>query len=234
MDARGATGLPPDYSLHEGVYRSLRERNKAGWNDDHEYARMYELVRHLLPAASAGPTPRVLELGSGAGNFSMLLADKGYEVAGAEISPTAVAWANDRVRGSRAESAFRVDNVLDLSTFGDGEFDAVIDGHCLHCIIGADRARCLAAAWRVLKPGGMLVVLTMCGEVLDERVGHLFDPSNRCVVVDGRPMRYIGIAEDISLEVARAGFEVRVARVEPRRADDEQDDLVIQGFKPKA
>jgi SAM-dependent methyltransferase len=195
MDAGGANGLPPDYSLHEGVYRSLRERNKAGWNDDDEYARMYELARHLLPAPDAGPAPRVLELGSGAGNFSMLLADKGYEVDGAEISPTAVAWANDRARGARAEGAFRIDNVLELSTFGDEGFDAVIDGHCLHCIIGEDRARCLAAAWRVLKPGGVLVVLTMCGAVLDERTGSLFDPITGCVVVDGRPMRYIGSAD---------------------------------------
>jgi SAM-dependent methyltransferase len=224
--------LPVDYSRHEDAYRELRARGAAGWSNDDEYAAMLDLVAPALPPAVAGASPRVLELGCGAGNLSLVLAGRGYVVTGVDISGTAVAWAAERARASNAAAAFRVDDVVALASCGSAAFDAVVDGHCLHCIVGDDRARCFAAVRRVLKPGGVFVVLTMCGEVRDERLLRRFDPLARVVVLDGRPVRYIGSADAIVAEVAAAGFDIGTVRVVARRIAAEQDDLFIRATKP--
>jgi hypothetical protein len=108
----------------------------------------------------------------------------------------------------------------------------VVDGHCLHCIIGADRARCLAAVRRVLQPGGRWVVLTMCGEVRDPALLRHFDAATSTLSRDRVPVRHVGSAHSIVDEVKRAGFIVQRAQVEPRRSDAEQDDLLILAVAP--
>lgn len=123
--------------------------------------------------------------------------------------------------------------MVSLESCPDHSFDAVIDGHCLHCIIGQDRQRCLAAVARVLKPDGIFVVLTMCGDVLSERTRSFFDPRTRTIVVNGRPTRYIGTAQDILSEMEAAGFVIETARIAPRRERDEQDDLIVTARKPR-
>lgn len=100
---------------------------------------------------------RMLEIGCGAGNFSVMLAQHGYTVTGVDISPTAVDWAKERARSTNTVVVFRVDNVLTLSTCGDAMFDVVVDGHCLHCIIGDDRARCLESVAGYSSPGACLL-----------------------------------------------------------------------------
>lgn len=215
----------PDYSAHDRVYRALRSRGATGWSDEGEYLAMMEIVAPALPAIVSGARPSVLELGSGAGNFSVMLASRGLNATGVDISPIAVAWANDRAVGTDAK--FRVDNVVALESVSDATFDAVVDGHCLHCIVGDDRARCLEAVHRVLRPGGVFVMLTMCGAVLNERLSKVFDPLTGLIFTDGRPTRYIGSAEAITDEVARAGFVIDAVRVIARRSGDEQDDLVV-------
>jgi 2-polyprenyl-3-methyl-5-hydroxy-6-metoxy-1,4-benzoquinol methylase len=224
--------LPVDYGAHDQMYRKLRERGATGWSTDDECAVMAKLVTPLLPPATAENSPGVLELGGGAGNFSLLLAQRGYCVTGLDISATAIDWANDRAREAGVRVDFRVDNVVELLSCSDATFDAVVDGHCLHCIIGDDRARCLQAVRRVLKPGGVFVVLTMCGEVIDEGILRQFDPVTKVVVLNGKPTRYIGTADAILAEVADAGFDIDTVHVETRETVAEQDDLVIRATKP--
>lgn len=224
--------LPVDYSMHDRVYRDLFARGARGWSGDDEYAAMFKLAAPALPPIAAGRSPRVLELGSGAGNLSILLAKQGYTLTGVDVAPTAVAWARERALEANTLAAFQVDSVVTLSSCKDASFDAVIDAHCLHCIIGEDRARCLAAVRRVLTPGGVFVVLTMCGAISNERLQPLFDPLTNLIVVDGRPTRYVGQAHAIVAEVARAGFQINHVHVDARRSAADQDDLVIHARRP--
>jgi SAM-dependent methyltransferase len=127
---------------------------------------------------------------------------------------------------------FRVDNVLNLSTCHDATFDLVVDGHCLHCIIGEDRAICLASVYRVLKPGGSFVVLTMCGEVTNQKMLKSFDHDRKVTIHQGQPTRYIGAAAAILSEVIAAGFVAEGVRVVPRKDADDLDNLILRAKKP--
>jgi len=226
--------LPPDYFGHDGIYQKLRARGAAGWADegDDAYIEMHTFLAPVLPAPHADSVPRLLEIGCGAGNFSVLLADKGFSVTGVDISPTAVAWANDRAAALNLQADFRVDNVVHLASLNDDSFDVVVDGHCLHCIIGEDRARCLQSVLRVLKPGGVFLVLTMSGEVLGPKMLATFDPITKVTLYQGRPTRFVGSVDGIVAEVAQAGFVVEYVNVIARKDADDLDNLVICARKP--
>ncbi len=227
--------LPPDYAGHDIIYRRLRERDALGWDAEADsYTEMLISVASALPAIVDGKPQKILELGCGAGNLSVLLAQGGYVVSGVDIAPTAIDWATERARVNGVAAQFRVDNVLELATCADACMDAVVDGHCLHCVIGDDRARCLGAVLRVLKPGGVLVVLTMCGDVTNSRMLETFDAATRTTVHAGRPTRYIGDADSIVAEVAAAGFQICKAQVIGRKDSDDLDNLVVYAQKPEA
>jgi SAM-dependent methyltransferase len=221
-----------DYASHDLAYQKLRERGAIGWdNDSAIYAEMRATILPLLPSTASGSIQRVLEIGCGAGNASVMLAERGYEVTGIDIAPTAIDWATVRAKSAAANASFRVDNVLDLATCKDAEFDAVVDGHCLHCIIGQDRQQCLASVHRVLKLGGVFVVLTMCGDVTNPRMLESFDPFSSTTVHSGRPTRYIGHPDLIAAEVVAAGFSIDKMDVIERKNVDDLDTLVIRAIK---
>ena len=219
---------PVDYAGHTGQYKRLRQRGAIGWSTPDEYRPM---LGYVLPVMrSAVDAPRVLEIGSGAGNFSILLQQAGYDVCGLEISDVAVEWAKENALAAGVATRFFVGNVTqDLAQMGP--FDQAIDGHCLHCIIGDDRARCLNQVWQALTDDGTLVVLTMCGEVLGAGLLRQFDPKTKQLKANGRPIRYIGSAEDICAEIQCSGFEIEQVLFYPRANEDDQDDLVVVAKK---
>ena len=143
-----------DYADRDDVYRRLRQTGAAGWGGRDQYVAMLEHVGPWL--APDLEDAAVLELGSGAGDLSLLLAQRGARVHGVDISRTAVDWARQkaRQRGLSHRATFAVDGVCALATLGDGAFDLVVDGHRLHGIVGDDRARALRACHRVTKQGG--------------------------------------------------------------------------------
>ncbi len=223
-------GQLPRYGDHDSVYRRLRAGGASGWSSDDEYARMLRLIEPILLPADA--PCELLELGCGAGNLALLLARRGVRVTGVDICATAIGWATERAAAAGIDATFIVDNVIELAHLPTAAFDTVVDGHCLHCLTGADRARCLSAVRRVLRPGGRSVVLTMCGEVRDPDLLQQFDPATSTLYSDGVPIRHVGSAQSIVDEVARAGFLVLRMLVEPRRSDAEQDDLLILAVAP--
>jgi hypothetical protein len=66
--------LPVDYGAHDAAYRKLREGGAIGWSSDEDYVDMLALIAPALPPAGPDSSPRVLEIGCGAGNLSILLA----------------------------------------------------------------------------------------------------------------------------------------------------------------
>lgn len=109
--------------------------------------------RHLeatLASLDVRPGSRLLELGAGMGRFSLLLADRGFDVVACDLSPDLLAALRrfdvaGRVRAIEADAAL-VDRAV------DGSFDAVLGFFFLHHL--TDLEPVFAAAARVLRPGG--------------------------------------------------------------------------------
>jgi ubiquinone/menaquinone biosynthesis C-methylase UbiE len=109
--------------------------------------------RYLLQAPA-----RVLDIGGGPGRYSIWLAEQGYRVTLADLSPELLALAQEKATESGvAMEGFVEANATDLSRFADGSFDAVLCmGPLYHLILEDDRQRVVSELLRVLRPGGMV------------------------------------------------------------------------------
>lgn len=222
--------MKTDYPGHENAYQRRRAAGEVGWDSAETYAQRQAVLSRILVQGFAPTSGRVLELGCGAGNISRWLAAQGFTATGIDLSPTAIAWARECAEADRLDAQFVAGNVLQLTDhFPEASFDWVLDGHCFHCILGADRARFLNEAKRILKPGGFLLIDTMAGPVDPEQITG-YDAATQCTVFGETATRYFGEPEQIRGEVAAAGFVI---------LQDESEllgshrNLLIQARKPR-
>ncbi|WP_343715182.1 GrpB family protein [Inquilinus sp.] len=206
-------GIEPRAYDYEAQYRRLQDAGRPGWaGDQHEraLAGVRETLDRLEREGVLSPPPaRMLELGCGNGSSSYLLAGKGYEVHGIDISGSAVAWARERFAAAGLRGTFHRGSVCRMPVFADDTFDIVFDGSCLHCLIGDDRAACLAEIRRILRPDGVFVVSSMCGEPRSADARARFDSRTRCLMRDGHPYRTLEPLAALEAELDGAGFAVR-------------------------
>jgi ubiquinone/menaquinone biosynthesis C-methylase UbiE len=220
-----------DYAGHDVLYQQRKKSGARGWDDDPKVWEDWRAeILDLIASAAFPKSGEVLELGCGAGDVALLFAEKGYQATGIDIAPTAIGWAREKALKSGIKADFEVGAVTNLERWEDERFDAVIDGHCLHCIIGEDRAAVLKETCRVLKPGGLFYVNTMCGEPRNQEVIKHFDAVTRCLVWDGVARRYIGRPADIIEEIEKAGFRIVGQEIVP--GIDVEDALVLLVKKP--
>jgi ubiquinone/menaquinone biosynthesis C-methylase UbiE len=106
------------------------------------------------------PPARVLDIGGGPGRYSIWLAEQGYAVTLADLSPELLALAKEKAAEAGVELEAIVEaNATDLSKFGDASFDAVLCmGPLYHLVEEDDRRQVVSELFRVLKPGGRAFV----------------------------------------------------------------------------
>lgn len=208
--------LKTNYIGHDSSYQRKKAAGQNGWDDDETWQSWKREILDLIDSADFPRSGKVLELGCGAGDVALLFAEKGYQVYGIDIAPSAIEWAREKNLKTNIKAEFEIGDVTKLGRWEDGYFDIVIDGHCLHCIIGDDRALMLKETYRVLKSGGLFYISTMCGEVKDPESKPYFNLENRCIMSrDGQiATRYIGLPEDILSEIETAGFKIVKSKVE--------------------
>jgi SAM-dependent methyltransferase len=112
-----------------------------------------ELRRSFLLSA-VHPGQRVLDLGSGAGQFTAALAGAGAEAMGVEVAQAAL----ERARAAHPELDFRLAPLDGPLPSSDGSFDLVWSSEVIEHV--ADTATWLSEVRRVLKPGGQLLLTT--------------------------------------------------------------------------
>ena len=112
---------------------------------------------------------KILDIGAGAGEYSLYFARKGYEVSALELADANIAAFKKKLTPEDKIDLVQ-GNALDLSRYADKSFDIVLlFGPLYHLKNDADKQKCISEAKRVCKDGGKIFFL-----IIDEIAMKLF------------------------------------------------------------
>lgn len=97
--------------------------------------------------------PLALDLGCGAGNNALFLAEKGYNVVGVDASQSAISFCQKRFIENGMVGDFIVSDLIDYD-FGETRFDLIIDRESLYCNAYDDIRSIVGKAYNAMLPGG--------------------------------------------------------------------------------
>lgn len=249
------------YEAHEILYQRMQTKGIRSWeqynaNNEHRDGLDVHLERFMKDALLQPWAPKktkALELGCGTGPISRWLASRGFSCLGIDVSKTAVRMAREQSKGKNLPVRFQQADVCDPA-LRSGSFSLVVDGHCLHCITEAkDRIAFLANTRRLLKPGGLFLVSTMCRPIDRKKFRELFD-SHR--LIDSKvyvpwdrakdyahsrrirgtlhmPTRYIGHWKDVLAEVKTSGFQIQLMRLNLHYGEESISSLNLGALVPE-
>jgi 2-polyprenyl-3-methyl-5-hydroxy-6-metoxy-1,4-benzoquinol methylase len=148
---------------------------------------------------------KLLDIGCGGGTFLARMRELGWNVQGVEPDPTAAAAA-------REELGLQVFNgSLAAADLPDESFDAVTVNHVIEHV--TDPVRLLREAWRLVRPGGRLIVITpnvaSLAHRMHRRSWYCLDPPRHLVLFSRRTL---------DLCAQQAGISSREVRTSSRLA----------------
>lgn len=133
--------------MHESEYQKMYQFEAGHW----WFAGRRKMLKHLLQRFLPDRDARVLDVGCGTGHHLLFLRRLGYQhVTGQDLSDVAIAFCRqlgltDIVQSDAAHMPF-----------SDGQFDALLVADVLEHL--PDDAAALREFWRVLKPGGVVLL----------------------------------------------------------------------------
>jgi SAM-dependent methyltransferase len=97
----------------------------------------------------------ILDSGCGTGEHALMLAARGHEAVGIDLSSVAVARAQRKAAERGLAATFEVGDVLDLAALGR-QFATIVDNGVFHVFDDEDRARYVRSLADAAEPGGTL------------------------------------------------------------------------------
>ncbi|MCX7041189.1 MAG: class I SAM-dependent methyltransferase [Gammaproteobacteria bacterium] len=114
----------------------------------------------VLARLQLQPDDVLLELGCASGEHTVQLAPRVRRAIGLDFSPDAIRLARGQAARQSSKAEFVQGNVADLSAFTDGSVTKVLAMDLVEHIPDAVLRSMLSETWRVLAPGGRLVIYT--------------------------------------------------------------------------
>jgi SAM-dependent methyltransferase len=102
---------------------------------------------------------KVLDVGCGTGEHTILLTRLGYDVLGVDAAPTAIQQAAQNAADKGVDARFEVADVMNLG--GEPRYDTIVDSALFHIFDDADRARYVRALHAACRPGAVVHVLAL-------------------------------------------------------------------------
>lgn len=114
-------------------------------------------VETALALGGFRPGSTLLEVGCGTGDFTLLLARRGFKMIGIDISPKSIQVAQEKARRlGLSNVSLAVSDAEVMAEVGDRTVDGVVSFSALRYVPRLELA--LRAIWRVLMAGGVAVV----------------------------------------------------------------------------
>lgn len=139
------------------AYKTGEYRNR--WGISYPSQELVAFVATLNPQHPL----TVLDVGCGAGQEAIFLAQQGFSVIGIDLSEEAIKIAQSKAATAGVNVDWRTGNVLQLP-LEDHSIDLINDRGCFHMIPTEKRTKYAAEMARVLKPNGK-IFLRGCREV---------------------------------------------------------------------
>lgn len=155
MDFNEMKKIKDDTQLVNVVYNFFNEKDRLN-NSNAARVEFTTTVKYIEKYLEPGM--EILDIGAGAGEYSLYFAQKGYRVHAVELADKNIEEFGKRIT-SDMDIDLRQGNALDLSDFGDDSFDIVLlFGPLYHLHDEKDRNTVIQEAKRVLKKDGTLFV----------------------------------------------------------------------------
>jgi SAM-dependent methyltransferase len=139
----------PTFSRFDDAYKT----RTAPWVIDEPQPAIVELQR------AGWIHSRVLDIGCGTGEHTILLTRLGYHVLGIDFSPHAVEHARASAAERGVDARFEVADAMNLGS--DPGYQTVVDSALFHIFDDADRARYVRSLHAAVRPGGLVHVLAL-------------------------------------------------------------------------
>lgn len=156
-----------DTALVQEIYRRKSENDRLNKS---QAARVEFLTTVRYIEKYLAPGAKILDVGAGAGEYSLHFARKGYSVSALELADANIATFRAKVTDDDPIDLVQ-GNAMDMSRYDNDSFDIVLLlGPLYHLRDEADKIRCIEEAKRVCKPDGKIffafitndmVILTM-------------------------------------------------------------------------
>jgi len=180
------------------------------------------------------PSGTVLEIGAGAGGYTLELARRSYSVTAVDFSSKLIELCQKRVseQGLEQEVTFLVADARDLADVGHDDFDAaLLMGPLYHLVLEDDRKTALREAFNRLKPGGVVFssLISRYG-ILGDRLKTIPQWIEDQAMI--RALMELGRRPDGRPAGGFRGYFAEVAEIAPLHEETGFQTLVLAGVEP--